>query len=53
MLFVAANGWCDGIESTTTLRLGAPNDPEIVRDAKRIALVLIGFAAFLVRLSRG
>jgi hypothetical protein len=38
-IFVAANKWCDGIEPPATLWLGAPNDPNIRRDAKGNALV--------------
>jgi len=38
-IFVAANKWCDGIEPPATLWLGAPNDPNIRRDAKGSALV--------------
>jgi Alpha/beta hydrolase domain len=38
-LFVAANNWCDGIQPPPTLWLGAPNDPNIARDAKGNALV--------------
>jgi hypothetical protein len=38
-LFVAADNWCDGIEPPATIWLGAPNDPQIVRDAKGNALV--------------
>src|ERR1051325_745565 len=37
--FVAANNWCDGITPPPTIWLGAPNDPQIVRDAKGNALV--------------
>jgi hypothetical protein len=38
-MFVVGNNWCDGIEPPPTIWLGAPNDPEIVRDAKGNALV--------------
>jgi len=38
-LFVAGDEWCDGIEPPPSIWLGAPNDPEIVRDAKGNALV--------------
>jgi hypothetical protein len=38
-LFVAGNNWCDEIEPPPTLWLGAPNDPEIVRDDNGNALV--------------
>jgi hypothetical protein len=38
-LFVAANNWCDGIEPPPSVWLGAPDDAEIVRDAKGNALV--------------
>jgi hypothetical protein len=38
-LFVAGNKWCDGIVPPPTIWLGAPNDPQIVRDAKGNALV--------------
>ncbi len=38
-LFVAGDNWCDGIEPPPSIWLGAPNDPEIVRDDKGNALV--------------
>jgi len=38
-LFVAGDAWCDGIQPPPSLWLGAPNDPQIVRDAKGNALV--------------
>ncbi|WP_394793416.1 alpha/beta hydrolase domain-containing protein [Armatimonas sp.] len=38
-LFVAGDKWCDGIQPPSSLWLGAPNDPTIVRDAKGNALV--------------
>lgn len=38
-LFVAGNRWCGGILPPPSLWLGAPNDPQIVRDAKGNALV--------------
>lgn len=38
-LFVAGDNWCDGIEPPPSIWLGAPNDPEIIRDAKGNALV--------------
>ena len=38
-LFVAGDKWCDGIKPPPSIWLGAPNDPEIARDAKGNALV--------------
>ena len=38
-LFVAGDKWCDGVRPPASLWLGAPNDPEIARDAKGNALV--------------
>ena len=38
-LFVAGYNWCDGIEPPPSLWLGAPNDPQIVRDDNGNALV--------------
>jgi len=38
-LFVAGNDWCDGIVPPPSLWLGAPNDPQITRDANGNALV--------------
>ena len=38
-LFVAGANWCDGIEPPPSIWLGAPNDPELVRDANGNALV--------------
>jgi hypothetical protein len=38
-LFVAGDNWCDGIEPPPSIWLGAPNDPEIVRDANGNAVV--------------
>ena len=38
-LFVAANNWCDGILPPPSIWLGAPNDPQITRDANGNALV--------------
>ena len=38
-LFVAGDKWCDGVKPPPSIWLGAPNDPEIVRDAKGNALV--------------
>ena len=38
-LFVAADRWCDGIQPPPSLWLGAPNAPEIARDANGNALV--------------
>ncbi|MFO0830145.1 MAG: alpha/beta hydrolase domain-containing protein [Phycisphaerales bacterium] len=38
-LFVAGNRWCDGIAPPPSIWLGAPNDPEISRDANGNALV--------------
>ncbi len=38
-LFVAGDKWCDGVQPPPSIWLGAPNDPEIVRDAKGNALV--------------
>ena len=38
-LFVAGNNWCDGIQPPPSIWLGAPNDPQIVRDARGNALV--------------
>jgi hypothetical protein len=38
-LFVAGDNWCDGIEPPPSLWLGAPNDPQIARDANGNALV--------------
>jgi hypothetical protein len=38
-LFVAANNWCDGIQPPPSIWLGAPNDPQIARDANGNALV--------------
>ena len=38
-LFVAGNNWCDGIAPPPSMWLGAPDDPEIVRDANGNALV--------------
>lgn len=38
-LFVAGDKWCDGIEPPPSIWLGAPNDPQIVRDANGNALV--------------
>jgi hypothetical protein len=38
-LFVAADGWCDGIQPPPTLWLGAPNDPQILRDSNGNACV--------------
>jgi len=38
-LFVAGDKWCDGIEPPPSIWLGAPNDPEVVRDANGNALV--------------
>jgi hypothetical protein len=38
-LFVAGNNWCDGIEPPPSIWLGAPNDPQIARDASGNALV--------------
>lgn len=39
-LFVAGKRWCAGIAPPASLWLGAPNDPQIVRDAKGNALVV-------------
>ncbi len=38
-LFVAGNDWCDGIAPPLSLWLGAPNRPQILRDANGNALV--------------
>lgn len=38
-LFTAANAWCDGVPPPPSLWLGAPRDPNIVRDARNNALV--------------
>jgi hypothetical protein len=38
-LFVAAKNWCDGIQPPPTIWLGAPNKPNLTRDAKGNALV--------------
>jgi hypothetical protein len=38
-LFVAGKNWCDGIEPPASIWLGAPNDPQIARDANGNALV--------------
>jgi len=38
-LFVAGDKWCDGIEPPPSIWLGAPNDPQIVRDENGNALV--------------
>ena len=38
-LFVAGDKWCDGVKPPASIWLGAPNDPEIARDAKGNALV--------------
>jgi len=38
-LFVAGNNWCDGIQPPPSIWLGAPNDPQIVRDSRGNALV--------------
>ena len=38
-LFVAGNNGCDGIEPPPSIWLGAPNSPQIARDAKGNALV--------------
>jgi hypothetical protein len=38
-MFVAGNNWCDGIGPPPSIWLGAPNDPEIVRDENGNALV--------------
>ncbi|MEN9674311.1 MAG: hypothetical protein RIS76_207 [Verrucomicrobiota bacterium] len=38
-LFVAGDKWCDGVQPPPSIWLGAPNDPEIARDAKGNALI--------------
>jgi hypothetical protein len=38
-LFVAGYNWCDGVEPPQSIWLGAPNDSQIIRDAKGNALV--------------
>lgn len=38
-LLVAGDRWCDGIAPPPSIWLGAPNDPQLVRDAQGNALV--------------
>lgn len=38
-LFIAGNQWCDGVQPPPSLWLGAPNEAQILRDAKGNALV--------------
>jgi hypothetical protein len=44
-LFIAGYNWCDGIQPPPSLWFGAPNDPNVARDAKEMRSSLMSAAS--------